>query len=153
MRCPYCGYEESKVVDSRPTDEGEKIRRRRECVKCNERFTTYEIIELVPVIIIKKDGRREQFDRNKLLNGLLKACEGCQITFAQIEEIISKIEKTLQNSLNKEVQSEKIGDLVMSELELLDSVAYVRYASVYKEFKDVSSFMSELERLLKEKKF
>lgn len=152
MKCPYCGYEESKVVDSRPTDEGEKIRRRRECLGCKERFTTYEIIESFPIIVVKKDRTRQTFDRNKLLNGLLKASEGCQVSLEQLERAIDSIEATLQNSLDKEVTSKYIGELVMEELKNIDDVAYVRYASVYREFKDINTFMSELEKLLKDKK-
>ena len=152
MKCPYCGYEESKVVDSRPTDEGEKIRRRRECLGCNERFTTYEIIESFPIIVVKKDKTRQTFDRNKLLTGLLKASEGCQVTLDQLEKAIDNIEANLQNSLDREVPSTRIGELVMEELKNIDDVAYVRYASVYREFKDINTFMSELEKLLKDKK-
>ena len=152
MKCPYCGYEESKVVDSRPTDEGEKIRRRRECLGCAERFTTYEIIESFPIIVVKKDKTRQTFDRNKLLTGLLKASEGCQVTLDQLERAIDNIEANLQNSLDREVTSTRIGELVMEELKGIDDVAYVRYASVYREFKDINTFMSELEKLLKDKK-
>ena len=152
MKCPYCGYEESKVVDSRPTDEGEKIRRRRECLGCKERFTTYEIIESFPIIVVKKDRTRQTFDRNKLLSGILKASEGCQVSLEQLEKAIDSIEATLQNSLDKEVTSKYIGELVMEELKTIDDVAYVRYASVYREFKDINTFMSELEKLLKDKK-
>ena len=152
MRCPYCGYLESKVIDSRPTDEGEKIRRRRECLGCAERFTTYEIIESFPIIVVKKDKTRQTFDRNKLLTGLLKASEGCQVTLDQLERAIDNIEANLQNSLDREVTSTRIGELVMEELKGIDDVAYVRYASVYREFKDINTFMSELEKLLKDKK-
>ena len=152
MKCPYCGYEESKVVDSRPTDEGEKIRRRRECLGCNERFTTYEIIESFPIIVVKKDKTRQTFDRNKLLSGLLKASEGCQVTLEQLERAIDNIEANLQNSLDREVASTRIGELVMEELKNIDDVAYVRYASVYRQFKDINTFMSELEKILKDKK-
>ena len=152
MKCPYCGYEESKVVDSRPTDEGEKIRRRRECLGCNERFTTYEIIESFPIIVVKKDKTRQTFDRNKLLTGLLKASEGCQVTLDQLEKAIDNIEANLQNSLDREVASTRIGELVMEELKNIDDVAYVRYASVYRQFKDINTFMSELEKILKDKK-
>ncbi len=152
MKCPYCGYEESKVVDSRPTDEGEKIRRRRECLGCNERFTTYEIIESFPIIVVKKDKTRQTFDRNKLLTGLLKASEGCQVTLDQLEKAIDNIEANLQNSLDREVPSTRIGELVMEELKNIDDVAYVRYASVYRQFKDINTFMSELEKILKDKK-
>ncbi len=152
MKCPYCGYEESKVVDSRPTDEGEKIRRRRECLGCKERFTTYEIIESFPIVVVKKDKTRQTFDRNKLLGGILKASEGCQVSLDQLEKAIDNIEANLQNSLDREVTSKHIGELVMEELKNIDDVAYVRYASVYREFKDINTFMSELEKLLKDKK-
>ncbi len=152
MKCPYCGYEESKVVDSRPTDEGEKIRRRRECLGCSERFTTYEIIESFPIVVIKKDKSRQTFDRNKLLNGMLKASEGCQVTLDQLEKAIDNIEASLQNSLDREVTSKRIGELVMEELKNIDDVAYVRYASVYREFRDINTFMDELAKLLKDKK-
>lgn len=151
MKCPYCGYEESKVVDSRPTDEGEKIRRRRECLGCAERFTTYEIIESFPIIVIKKDKSRQTFDRNKLLNGMLKASEGCQVTLDQLEKAIDNIEASLQNSLDREVTSTRIGELVMEELKNIDDVAYVRYASVYREFRDINTFMDELAKILKDK--
>lgn len=151
MKCPYCGYEESKVVDSRPTDEGSKIRRRRECLGCAERFTTYEIIESFPIIVIKKDKTRQSFDRNKLLNGILKASEGCQVSLDQLEKAVDEIEATLQNSLDREVTSKRIGELVMEQLKDIDDVAYVRYASVYREFKDINSFMEELEKILKDK--
>lgn len=152
MKCPYCSYAESKVVDSRPTDEGEKIRRRRECLNCSERFTTYEIIESFPIIVIKKDKTRQSFDRNKLLNGMLKASEGCQVTLEQLEKAIDNIEASLQNSLDREVTSTRIGELVMEELKNVDDVAYVRYASVYREFRDINTFMDELAKLLKDKK-
>lgn len=152
MKCPYCGYEESKVVDSRPTDEGEKIRRRRECLGCGERFTTYEIIESFPIIVIKKDKTRQSFDRNKLLNGMLKASEGCQVTLDQLEKAIDNIELNLQNSLDREVTSKRIGELVMEELKNINDVAYVRYASVYREFRDINTFMDELAKLLEDKK-
>ncbi|MGN0173007.1 MAG: transcriptional regulator NrdR [Acutalibacteraceae bacterium] len=151
MKCPYCGFEESKVVDSRPTDEGEKIRRRRECLGCKERFTTYEIIESFPIIVIKKDKSRQTFDRNKLLNGILKASEGCQVSLDQLEKAVDNIEATLQNSLDREVTSKRIGELVMEELKNIDDVAYVRYASVYREFRDINTFMEELAKLLKDK--
>ena len=151
MKCPYCGYEESKVVDSRPTDEGETIRRRRECLGCAERFTTYEIIESFPIIVIKKDKSRQTFDRNKLLNGMLKASEGCQVTLDQLEKAIDNIEASLQNSLDREVTSTRIGELVMEELKNIDDVAYVRYASVYREFRDINTFMDELAKILKDK--
>lgn len=151
MKCPYCSFEESKVIDSRPTDDGEKIRRRRECLKCSRRFTTYEIVEVLPIIVIKKDKSREAFDRNKLLNGLLKACEKRPISINQLEKVVCDIERELQNSLDREVSSKLIGELVMDALKSIDKVAYVRFASVYRQFDDVDNFMQELKQLLSEK--
>lgn len=148
MKCPYCGFEESKVIDSRPTDEGERIRRRRECLQCQKRFTTYEIIESLPIIVIKKDRSREVFNRDKLLNGLMRACEKRPVSIDTLEKIIDDIEANLQNSLDREVTSEKIGELVMDKLKTIDEVAYVRFASVYRQFKDINTFMSELSKLL-----
>ncbi len=148
MKCPYCDYAESKVIDSRPTDEGNSIRRRRECLKCEKRFTTYEQIESIPVIIIKKDGKRQTYDRQKLFNGIVRACEKTDVTFAQMEEIVSSVEGKLFNSMDREIPSTKIGEFVMDKLKELDPVAYVRFASVYREFKDVETFMKELEVLL-----
>ena len=130
MKCPFCGYEESKVIDSRPTDEGEKIRRRRECISCGKRFTTYEIIESVPIIVVKKDKSRQAFDRVKLFNGMLRACEKRPVSIEQIDKVVSDIEADLQNSLDREVTSVRIGELVMDKLKELDEVAYVRFASV-----------------------
>ncbi len=151
MKCPFCGCEESKVIDSRPTDEGERIRRRRECIGCFKRFTTYEIIESVPVIVVKKDKSREVFDRNKLFNGLLRACEKRPVSLESIEHAVDQIEATLQNSLDREVTSVRIGELAMDKLKDLDEVAYVRFASVYRQFKDINTFMDELAKLLSEK--
>ncbi len=151
MKCPFCGWAESKVIDSRPTDEGERIRRRRECVACGKRFTTYEIIETVPVIVVKKDKSREAFDRVKLFNGLLRACEKRPVSIAQIEKAVSDIEAELQNSLDREVTSVHIGELAMDKLKNLDEVAYVRFASVYRQFRDINTFMEELSKLLREK--
>ena len=148
MKCPFCNYEESKVIDSRPTDEGEKIRRRRECLKCSKRFTTYEMIESLPIIVIKKDKTRETFDREKLLNGLMRACEKRPVSIETLEKIIDEIETIIQNSLDREVHSEKIGELVMEKLKTVDEVAYVRFASVYRQFKDINTFMDELSKLL-----
>ena len=148
MKCPYCSFEESKVIDSRPTDEGERIRRRRECLKCQKRFTTYEIIESLPIIVIKKDKSREVFNRDKLLNGLLRACEKRPVSLEKLEDIIDDIEAVLQNSLDREISSDKIGELVMDKLKEVDEVAYVRFASVYRQFKDINTFMSELKKLL-----
>ncbi len=151
MKCPFCGCEESKVIDSRPTDEGERIRRRRECIGCFKRFTTYEIIESVPVIVVKKDKSREVFDRAKLFNGMLRACEKRPVSIESIEHAVDQIEATLQNSLDREVTSVKIGELAMDKLKELDEVAYVRFASVYRQFKDINTFMDELAKLLSEK--
>ena len=149
MRCPFCGFEESKVIDSRPAEDGEKIRRRRECLECAKRFTTYEMIESLPIIVIKKDRSREVFDRNKLLNGVLRACEKRPVSLPTLEKLIDEIEAKIQNSLDREVQSEKIGELVMDKLKSIDEVAYVRFASVYRQFKDINTFMDELNKLLK----
>lgn len=151
MKCPFCGFEESKVIDSRPTDEGERIRRRRECIKCAKRFTTYEIIESVPIIVVKKDKSRESFDRQKLFGGMIKACEKRPVSLETIENAVSDIETALQNSLDREVTSDHIGEMVMEKLKNIDEVAYVRFASVYRQFKDISTFMDELSKLLNEK--
>lgn len=151
MKCPFCGCEESKVIDSRPTDEGERIRRRRECISCQKRFTTYEIIESVPVIVVKKDKSREVFDRSKLFNGMLRACEKRPVSLEKIESSVNEIEATIQNSLDREVTSVHIGELAMDKLKELDEVAYVRFASVYRQFKDINTFMDELAKLLGEK--
>lgn len=148
MKCPFCGYEESKVIDSRPTDEGERIRRRRECLKCAKRFTTYEMIESLPIIVIKKDGSRESFDRQKLLTGMLRACEKRPVSIEMLDHAITDIETVIQNSLDREVSSDKIGELVMDKLKDIDEVAYVRFASVYRQFKDINTFMNELNKLL-----
>ena len=152
MKCPYCSYGESRVIDSRPTDEGERIRRRRECLKCGKRFTTYEVIETVPVVVIKKDRSRETFDRNKLLNGLLRACEKRPVSLDTLENVVDEIQNTLQNSLEREVPSSRIGEYAMDRLKDIDEVAYVRFASVYRQFKDVHSFMEERSRLIQTKK-
>lgn len=151
MKCPFCNCEESKVIDSRPTDEGERIRRRRECISCQKRFTTYEIIESVPVIVVKKDKSREVFDRNKLFNGMLRACEKRPVGLESLDKAVNEIESTLQNSLDREVTSVYIGELAMDKLKDLDEVAYVRFASVYRQFKDINTFMDELAKLLSEK--
>ncbi|MEE1161600.1 MAG: transcriptional regulator NrdR [Acutalibacteraceae bacterium] len=148
MKCPFCGFEESKVIDSRPTDEGQRIRRRRECLSCGKRFTTYEIIESLPIIVIKKDKSRETFNRDKLMTGLLRACEKRPVSIDMLDNMIDEIETVLQNSLDREVSSEKIGELVMEKLKAIDEVAYVRFASVYRQFKDINTFMQELNKLL-----
>ncbi|MDD6022008.1 MAG: transcriptional regulator NrdR [Acutalibacteraceae bacterium] len=152
MKCPFCGYTESKVIDSRPTDESERIRRRRECMSCGKRFTTYEVIENVPIIVVKKDKSREAFDRAKLFNGMLRACEKRPVPLDTIEKAVTEIETELQNSLDREVTSEHIGELTMEKLKNIDEVAYVRFASVYRQFKDINTFMDELAKLLGEKK-
>ena len=151
MKCPYCGYSESKVIDSRPTDEGERIRRRRECLNCAKRFTTYEVIETVPVVVVKKDKSREAFDRNKLLNGLLRACEKRPVPLETLERIVDEIETLLQNSLDREVPSTLIGTYAMDKLKKVDEVAYVRFASVYRDFKDINTFMDELNKIKAER--
>lgn len=150
MKCPFCSYFESKVNDSRPTDEGQAIRRRRECIKCGKRFTTYEKIEEIPIIVVKKDGNRQSYDRNKLLNGIIKACEKRPVSINTIEKIVDEIEKSLSNSLEREVTSVEIGELIMDKLKDIDEVAYVRFASVYRQFKDLNSFMEELKKILDE---
>ena len=151
MKCPYCSYTESKVVDSRPADDGTSIRRRRECLSCHRRFTTYETMESLPLMVIKKDGSRQSFDRSKLLNGLIRACEKRPVPFSKLEEITNEIEQTLQNDMEREVSSSHIGELVMERLKSVDEVAYVRFASVYRQFKDINTFMTELNKLLQEK--
>ncbi len=152
MKCPFCGYTESKVIDSRPTDESERIRRRRECMSCGKRFTTYEVIENVPIIVVKKDKSREAFNREKLFNGMLRACEKRPVALDTIEKAANDIETELQNSLDREVTSVHIGELTMEKLKDIDEVAYVRFASVYRQFKDINTFMDELAKLLGEKK-
>ncbi len=151
MKCPICGSTKSIVIDSRPTEEHSSIRRRRECVSCQNRFTTYEVVESVPLMVIKKDNTREIFDRSKLLTGIMKSCYKCAVTTEQMEALASQIEAELQNSLRREVSSKHIGVLVMEKLKKLDDVAYVRFASIYREFKDLETFMQELETLKNEK--
>ena len=151
MRCPYCAHPESKVVDSRPSDEGASIRRRRECLSCHKRFTTYETMESLPLMVVKKDGSRQSFDKSKLLNGMIRACEKRPVSFSTLEEIANEIEQSLQNDMDREIPSAKIGELVMDRLKGVDEVAYVRFASVYRQFKDISTFMAELNKLLEEK--
>ena len=151
MKCPYCSYPESKVVDSRHSDDGLSIRRRRECLQCQRRFTTYETVESLPIVVVKKDGSRQSFDRNKILNGILRACEKRPVPFEVLEQKADEIEQTLQNSLEREVSTEYIGELVMDKLRAVDEVAYVRFASVYRQFKDIDTFMKELNKLLEGK--
>ncbi len=148
MKCPFCAFLESKVIDSRPTDEGERIRRRRECLSCQRRFTTYEMIESLPIIVIKKDKTRQAFSREKILNGMVRACEKRPVSLETLERAIDDIETEIQNSLDREVSSEKIGELVMKKLSEIDEVAYVRFASVYRQFRDINTFMEELNKLL-----
>jgi len=148
MKCPACGALDSKVVDSRPTEEYATIRRRRECIQCGKRFTTYEKIESTPILVIKKDGRREVFDRQKVINALLKACGKRPVAISDMEAVVDDIEKELSNSLTQEVQSDQVGEMIMDRLKDLDEVAYVRFASVYRSFKDINTFMEELKKLL-----
>ena len=151
MKCPHCGYEESKVVDSRHSEDGLSIRRRRECLKCQKRFTTYETVEVLPIIVVKRDNSREPFDRNKIMNGMLRACEKRPVSTQDLENIVKEIETLVQNSLEREVTTQYIGEQVMERLKPLDEVAYVRFASVYRQFKDIHSFMQELNKILEEK--
>ena len=151
MKCPFCGYQESKVVDSRHSDDNMNIRRRRECLACQKRFTTYETVESLPIVVVKKDNSREPFDRNKILRGMVRACEKRPVSMADIEAAVADIEQIVQNSLDREVSTGKIGELVMERIKPLDEVAYVRFASVYRQFKDINSFMSELTKILAEK--
>ena len=148
MKCPYCDHPDTRVIDSRPTEEGHAIRRRRGCDSCGKRFTTYEIIESLPLIVIKRDKTREIFDREKLLNGLLRACQKRPVSVDTLENLVDEIEASLQNSLEREVTSEKIGAMVMDRLKDIDEVSYVRFASVYRQFKDINTFMEELNKLL-----
>ena len=150
MKCPYCGYNESKVIDSRPAEEYTTIRRRRECLSCQKRFTTYEIMERLPIVVIKKDGSRQTFDKQKVLNGMLRACEKRPVPMASLQQAADDIEQELQNSLEREISTERIGELVMDKLKDLDEVAYVRFASVYRQFKDINTFRDELNKLLNE---
>ncbi|MET0016427.1 transcriptional regulator NrdR [Oscillibacter sp.] len=151
MKCPYCGYAESKVIDSRPADDGASIRRRRECLSCTKRFTTYETVESLPMVVVKKDGSRQSFDRSKVLGGMIRACEKRPVPLAELERIADEVEQELQNGLDREITTEHIGELVMEKLRGLDQVAYVRFASVYRQFKDIDTFMAELSKLLAEK--
>jgi len=152
MKCPYCACDESKVIDSRPTDDNERIRRRRECADCRKRFTTYEIVETVPLTVIKKDRARESFDRDKLFNSLRRACDKRAVSMDAIDQAVDSIEQTLQNSMDREIPTDRIGQLAMTQLKALDEVSYIRFASVYREFKDLNSFMDELAVMLQEKK-
>ena len=151
MKCPFCGFLESKVIDSRPAEEGSTIRRRRECLACQKRFTTYEIIEHLPLVVVKRDGSRQTFDRVKLINGLVRACEKRPVTLAQLEKIADEIEQELQSALEREISTVDIGEMVMRRMKEVDEVAYVRFASVYRSFKDINTFMEELTKLLSDK--
>ena len=148
MKCPYCGYSESKVIDSRPADENSSIRRRRECLSCGKRCTTYETVESLPMVVVKKDGSRQSFDRRKVLGGMIRACEKRPVPLAELEKIAEEIEQDLQNSMEREISTEAIGEKVMERLRNVDQVAYVRFASVYRQFKDIDTFMTELNKLL-----
>ena len=150
MKCPYCGFNESKVIDSRPADENNSIRRRRECLSCTRRFTTYETVESLPVVVVKKDGSRQSFDRGKVLGGMIRACEKRPVPLARLEKVSAEIEQELQNAMEREVSTEVIGERVMENLRAIDQVAYVRFASVYRQFQDIDSFMEELSKLLAE---
>jgi len=152
MKCPFCDYKETKVIDSRISGEGSAIRRRRECLKCAKRFTTYEYVESVPLMVVKKDGRRQPFDRNKIITGLVKACEKRPISIAKIEAVTSDIERIIQKKFDREVNASVIGEELMKKLAGLDEVAYVRFASVYRQFRDVNQFMSELQQILEKEK-
>ena len=151
MKCPYCGFNESKVIDSRPADENNSIRRRRECLSCSRRFTTYETVESLPVVVVKKDGSRQSFERGKVLSGMIRACEKRPVPVARLEKVAADIEQELQNSMEREISTEVIGERVMEHLRIIDQVAYVRFASVYRQFKDIDSFMEELTKLLAER--
>lgn len=151
MKCPYCGNVESKVVDSRPAEEGSSIRRRRECLRCSKRFTTYETVESLPMIVVKKDGSRQSFDREKVTSSMIRACEKRRVSVELIEQLSEEIEQTLQNSLEREISSDYIGELVMSKLRPVDEVAYVRFASVHRHFRDIDDFLHELNKLVVEK--
>ena len=151
MKCPFCGYTESKVIDSRPAEEGSTIRRRRECLECKKRFTTYEIIERMPLVVIKRDGSRQGFDKVKLINGMVRACEKRPVPLKKLEQIADEIELELQGNLDREINTIEIGEMVMERLKSVDEVAYVRFASVYRSFKDINTFMEELTKLLSDK--
>lgn len=152
MKCPYCGYNESKVIDSRSIEDDMAIRRRRECLKCNRRYTTYEKIENIPILVIKKNMSREYFDRTKIINGLIKACQKRPVSRAQVEEIADDIEKNINNQMLTEVKSQYIGELIMEKLKNIDEVSYVRFASVYRQFKDINTFLEEIKNLIPDKK-
>lgn len=151
MKCPFCGDQESKVVDSRHSEDGLSIRRRRECLRCQRRFTTYESVEVLPIIVVKRDGSRQAFDRNKILNSMVRAFDKRKVEISQLERIATEIEQTLQNTLEREVSTDRIGEMVMARIKPLDEVAYIRFASVYRRFQDVGSFIHEINQFLEEK--
>ena len=151
MKCPFCGYSESRVIDSRPAEEGATIRRRRECLACQKRFTTYEIIERLPLVVIKRDGSRQTFDKVKLINGMVRACDKRKVPLPVLEKIADEIEQELQSALEREITTEQVGEMVMKRLKDVDEVAYVRFASVYRQFKDIDTFMQELTKLLNDR--
>ena len=151
MKCPFCGDQDSKVVDSRHSEDGVSIRRRRECLGCQRRFTTYEIVESLPIIVVKRDGSRQNFDRNKILNSMVRAFDKRQVDVADLDRITTEIEQTIQNTLEREITTDKIGEMVMERLKPLDEVAYIRFASVYRRFQDVNSFIQEINKFLEEK--
>lgn len=148
MKCPYCSFEESKVVDSRHSEDGQSIRRRRECLSCQKRFTTYETVERVPMVVVKRDGARQSFDRNKVIGSMLRACDKRAVAMSELEKAADEIEQAVQNGLEREISTESIGELVMEQLKKLDDVAYVRFASVYRQFTDIQSFRQELDKIL-----
>ena len=151
MKCPFCGDQESKVVDSRHSDDGTSIRRRRECIACQRRFTTYEIVESLPIIVVKRDGTRQSFDRNKILNAMVRAFDKRKVEISELERITTEIEQTIQNTLEREVSTDKIGEMVMARIKSIDEVAYIRFASVYRRFQDVGSFVQEINQFLEKK--
>ncbi|MGN0536960.1 MAG: transcriptional regulator NrdR [Acutalibacteraceae bacterium] len=151
MKCPFCTYFESKVIDSRPMDDNQKIRRRRECLKCGKRFTTYEIVETMPIMVIKRDNSREPYERQKLINGFMRACEKRPVSIEKIEEMVDHVEARIQGSMEREISSKRVGEYALEELKSVDEVAYIRFASVYRQFKDVSTFLEELNKLMSEK--
>ena len=151
MRCPFCGDQESKVVDSRRSEDGQSIRRRRECLKCQRRFTTYEMVESLPIIVVKRDGTRQNFDRNKILNSMIRAFDKRKVDLVDLDHITTEIEQEIQNSLAREITTDKLGEMVMERIKPMDEVAYIRFASVYRRFQDASSFLREVSRFLEEK--
>ena len=151
MRCPFCGDQESKVVDSRRSEDGQSIRRRRECLKCQRRFTTYEMVESLPIIVVKRDGTRQNFDRNKILNSMIRAFDKRKVDLDDLDRITTEIEQAIQNSLEREISTDKLGEMVMARIKPMDEVAYIRFASVYRRFQDVSGFVREVSRFLEEK--